>query len=270
MDYYKILGVARNATEEEIKKAYRKLAMTHHPDRGGDEEAFKKIKEAYEKLTADDANSVHANNFSGFRDLHEMFRQGRRDGARNWSFDSGWDSEPEQVQNPDINIAIPCSLEEAHTGFTKQVEFTLPDANVKNMTVTFPPGCTGDIKIRYVGEGSRILHGKPPGDLYVRLNIVSHPVWRVGGNDLSAVLEITVWQAMLGATVKLTDISGTEIEITIPAGTQSRSQLRLKNKGMNIRGSSARGHAFLEVVVKIPALSGEDKNKTIIDLQGKI
>jgi curved DNA-binding protein len=266
MDYYKILGVARNATDEEIKKAYRKLAMTHHPDRGGDEEAFKKIKEAYEKLTT----GAHPNNFSGFQDLHEMFNQGRRDGARNWTFDSGWDSEPGQVRNPDINISIPCSLEEAHTGFTKQVEFTLPDANVKNMSVTFPPGCTGDIKIRYAGEGGKLLHGKPPGDLYVRLNIASHPVWRVDGNDLSAMLEITVWQAMLGTTVELDEIGGAKMQITVPPGTQSRSQLRLKNKGMNIRGADKRGHAFLEVVVKIPALTQEDKTKSIIDLQGKI
>jgi curved DNA-binding protein len=269
MDYYKILGVARNATEEEIKKAYRKLAMTYHPDRGGDEETFKKIKEAYEKLTANGANSVHANNFGGFQDLHEMFRQGQHT-ARNWSFDYGWESEPEQVRNPDINISIPCSLEEAHTGFTKQVEFTLPDANIKNMTVTFPPGCTGDVKIRYAGEGSRLIRGKPPGDLYVRLNIASHPVWRVAGNDLLAMLEITVWQAMLGTTVEFDDISGTKMQITVPPGTQSRSQLRLKNKGMNIRGSTARGHAFLEVVVRIPALAEEDKSKTVIDLQDKI
>lgn len=262
MDYYKILGVARNATEEEIKKAYRKLAMTHHPDRGGDEEAFKKIKEAYEKLTADDANS-------GVRNLHEMFRQGQH-AARNWSFDSGWESDPGQVRNPDVNIAIPCSLEEAHTGFTKQVEFTLPDANVKNMTVTFPPGCTGDIKIRYAGEGSKLLHTRPPGDLYVRLNIASHPIWRVAGNDLSAMLEITVWQAMLGTTVEFDDIGGNKMQITVPPGTQSRSQLRLKNKGMNIRGSTARGHAFLEVVVQIPALAEEDKTKSIIDLQSRI
>lgn len=266
MNYHKVLGLDTSATVDEVKQAYRKLAMKHHPDRGGDEAEFKKIKEAYEHLTSPAAS----HSTGDFSDLHEFFKQGQRAGQRNWSFGDGWNDEPEPIKNPDINIAIPCSLEEAHTGFTKQIEFTLPDANVKNMTVTFPPGCTGDIKIRYVGEGGRLISSRAPGDLYVKLNIAAHPVWRIQGQDLFAVLQINVWQAMLGATVKLTDISGTEIEITIPAGTQSRSQLRLKNKGMNIRGSSARGHAFLEVVVKIPALSGEDKNKTIIDLQGKI
>jgi curved DNA-binding protein len=269
MDYYKILGVHRGATEDEIKKAYRKLAMTHHPDRGGDEEQFKKIKEAYEKLTSGDINNntFGSNNFGGFRDLHEMFNMGRRAGGRNWSFDSGWDDE---LRNPDISISVPCSLEEAHSGFSKEVEFKLPSGELKRMTVSFPPGTHRDIKIRFAGEGGVMVPSRPPGDLYVRANIASHTIWRVDGNDLFAVLEITVWQAMLGTTVEFDDIGGTGMQITVPPGTQSRSQLRLKGKGMNIRGSTMRGNAFLEVVVRIPTLTEEDKTKTIIDLQGKV
>jgi curved DNA-binding protein len=266
MDYYKILGVSRNATEEEIKKAYRKLAMTHHPDRGGNEEEFKKIKEAYEQLTS---NKTHtqADSFGGFQDLHEMFNMGRRRGGRNWSFGSGWD---EELRNPDISISVSCSLEQAHTGFSKEVEFTLPTGQVRRMSVTFPPGTTKDIKIRFAGEGGVLMPGSTPGDLYVKANIESHPVWRVDGGDLFAALEITVWQAMLGTTVEFEDIGGTLMQITVPPGTQSRSQLRLKGKGMNIRGAPIRGNAFLEVIVRIPTLSEEDKTKTIIDLQDKV
>jgi curved DNA-binding protein len=269
MDYYKTLGVARGATEEEIKKAYRKLAMTHHPDRGGNEEEFKKIKEAYEKLTSgptrEDHN--HGHDFGGFQDLHEMFNMGRRGGGRNWSFGSGWSDE---LRNPDVSISVPCSLEEAHAGFTKEVEFTLPSGQVRRMSVTFPPGTTKDIKIRFAGEGGVLMPGSTPGDLYVKANIESHPVWRVDGGDLFAALEITVWQAMFGTTVEFDDISGATMQITVPPGTQSRSQLRLKGKGMNIRGAPLRGNAYLEVVVRIPALAESDKTKTIIDLQDKV
>ena len=267
MDYYQTLGLQRSATDEEVKQAYRKLASKHHPDKGGDTAKFQEIQAAYEAITSGKAKHNADTAFTGFQDLHDIFNMGRKAGTRNWSFSDGWDGD---VKNPDINISIPCSLEEAHFGFTKHIEFTLPDANVKNMTVTFPPGCTGDIKIRYAGEGSTLLHGKPPGDLYVKLNIESHPTWRMQGNDLFAVLQINVWQAMFGAVVKLTDIGGTEIEITIPAGTQSRSQLRLKQKGFNIRGSTARHNAFLEIVVIIPALAEDDLNKTIIDLKEKV
>jgi DnaJ-class molecular chaperone len=267
MDYYQTLGLQKGATDEEVKQAYRKLASKHHPDKGGDTAKFQEIQAAYEAITSGKANHNPDRDYTGFTDLNEMFNMGRRAGSRNWSFSDGWDGD---VKNPDINISIPCSLEEAHFGFTKQVEFTLLDGNIKNLTVTFPPGCTSDIKIRYSGEGSKLIHGKPPGDLYVKLNIASHPTWRMQGNDLFAVLQINVWQAMFGATVKLTDIGGTEIEITVPAGTQSRSQLRLKQKGFNIRGSKSRHNAFLEIVVIIPALSEDDLNKTVIDLKEKI
>jgi curved DNA-binding protein len=264
MDYYKVLGLNSSASTDDVKQAYRKLAMKHHPDRGGNEAEFKKIKEAYEAISSGNTRS------SNFEDLHEFFRQGRQAGSRNWSFNSGWDNEPEAVQNPDVNISIPCSLEEAHTGFTKQVEFTLPGGTAKSMTVTFPAGCTSDIKIRYVGEGGQLINSRPPGDLYAKLNITSHPIWRMAGQDLFAVLQINVWQAMLGATVKLTDISGTEIEITVPPGTQSRSQLRLKGKGFNVRGSTLRYNAYLEIVVIIPALTDADLDKTIVDLKEKL
>lgn len=269
MDYYKILGVPRGASEEEIKKAYRKLAMTHHPDRGGNEEEFKKIKEAYEKLTSGvfAEQHHHAGGFGGFQDLHEMFNMGRRAGGRNWTFNSGWEDE---LRNPDISISVPCSLEEAHAGFTKEVEFTLPSGQSRRLSVAFPPGTTKDIKIRFSGEGGTLVPGNAPGDLYVRANIAAHDIWRVDGNDLFAAMEISVWQAMLGTTVKFDDIGGTTMQITVPAGTQSRSQLRLKNKGMNIRGSSNRGNAFLEVIVRIPALTNEDRTKTIVDLQDKV
>lgn len=269
MDYYKTLGVRRGATEEEIKKAYRKLAMTHHPDRGGNEEEFKKIKEAYEKLTSGQADDHQFNSDSagGFQDFHNMFNMGRRAGARNWSFNTGWEDE---LRNPDISISVPCSLEEAHTGFTKEVEFQLPTGEQRRMTVSFPPGTTKDIKIRFERHGGTLVPNSRPGDLYVKANIESHPIWRVDGSDLFAMMEITVWQAMLGTTVEFDDIGGSRMQITVPPGTQSRSQLRLKHKGMNIRGAPLRGNAFLEVVVRIPALTQEDKTKTIIDLQDKI
>jgi curved DNA-binding protein len=267
MDYYQTLGLTRDATDDEVKQAYRKLASKHHPDKGGNTAKFQEIQAAYEAITSGKAKHNADPAYSGFQDLHDMFNMGRKAGSKNWSFSDGWD---DNVKNPDVNISIPCTLEEAHFGFTKQVEFTLPDGTVKNMAITFPPGCTNDIKIRYASEGGRLVKTLPAGDLYVKLNIASHPIWRMQGNDLFAGLQINVWQAMFGATVKLTDIGGTEIEITVPPGTQSRSQLRLKQKGFNIRGSTARYNAFLEIVVIIPALSEDDLNRTVIDLKEKV
>lgn len=265
MDYYKILGVPRGASEEQIKKAYRKLAMKHHPDRGGNEAEFKRIKEAYEALSNPEQYRFNTES-NAFQDLNEMFRRGQRAGASHFDFD--WNAGT--VKNPDINISITCALEEAYHGFSKDVEFTLPDGSSKRVHVTFPSGTHKDIKIRYTGEGGTLIPNAPPGDLYVKVNITSHPVWRVDGNDLFAIMQITVWQAMFGTTVEFEDISGTRMQVTVPPGTQSRSQLRLKGRGMSIRGSSLRGNAFIEVVVKIPALDQSDKNKLVVDLEGKV
>lgn len=267
MNHYKTLGLNQGASEEEIKKTYRKLAMKYHPDRGGNEAEFKRIKEAYEALTNPEATRRFDTNFDfgGFHDLHEMFRRGRADGARNFDFDF----EARDIRNPDIHLSVPCTLEEAHAGFSKEIEFTIPNGETKRMTIDFPAGTHKGIKIRYAGEGGTLIPSKPPGDLYVTANIMPHSVWTPDGNDLKSLLEISVWQAMFGSTVELTEIGGSRIQVTVPPGTQSKSQLRLKNKGLNIRGSTQRGNAYLEVVVRIPALNEEDKGKRIIDLQGK-
>ncbi len=265
MNHYKTLGLAPGASEEEIKKAYRKMAMKHHPDRGGDEAEFKRIKEAYEALT--NPEPAHQFNdhfdFGGFQDLHDLFRRGRQAGASHFDFDFG----ARDVKNPDVHISVPCSLEEAHTGFSKEVEFTLPDGSTKRLSVSFPPGTHKDIKIRYAGEGGVMMPNKPPGDLYVKASIAKHQIWNIDGNDLTAAVKISVWQAMFGSTIELTEIGGTQIQITVPPGTQPGSKLRLRDKGLNIRGTGHRGNAYLEVVVQIPALSNEDKNKRIIDIE---
>jgi len=261
MDYYKTLGIGRGASEDDVKRAYRKLASIHHPDKGGDTAKFQEIQAAYEAITSGKADQPQVN---GFNDLHEMFNMGRRAGARSWTFNAGWDND---VKNPDVNISIPCSLKEAHTGFTKTVEFTLPDKTSKRLSVTFPPGCNRDIKIRYSGEGGQLVSNLPPSDLYVKLDISNDSTWVLNGKDLYIDIVISIWQAMCGATAKIIDIDETEIEITIPAGTQHGTQLRLRNRGFNIRGSTARGNGYVNIRVKIPALGQEDQLKTIVDLQ---
>ena len=263
MDYYKTLGIERGATEDDVKRAYRKLASIHHPDKGGDTAKFQEIQAAYEAITSGKADQPQG---GGFNDLHEMFDMGRRAGARSWTFNTGWD---DNVKNPDVNISIPCSLKEAHTGFTKTIEFTLPDKTSKRLSVTFPPGCNRDVKIRYTGEGGQLVQNLPASDLYVKLDISNDSTWVLNGKDLYIDIVISVWQAMCGATAKIIDIDETEIEITIPPGTQHGTQLRLRNRGFNIRGSTARGNGYVNVRVKIPAISEEDQLKTIVDLQAE-
>ncbi len=274
MNYYKTLGLNSNATDDEVKQAYRKLAMKHHPDRGGDEAEFKKIKEAYEAISSGRANSAGFHEFGnsrrgpfgfgGFEDLQDIIRRTQKGGS--WTFDD-W-REPD-IKNPDVNISIDCTLEEAHSGFSKEIEFTLPDSTVKQMSITFPAGSTEDIKIRFAEEGGQITKDRPPGDLYAKIRIQPHTLWKLSNKDLYATVRINAWQAMLGTDIEITDIAGSAISVSIPAGSQPGSQLRLRNRGFNIRGTSARGNAFIQLEVTIPKLQPEDQTKTIVDLQNE-
>jgi curved DNA-binding protein len=265
MSPYQVLGLTPGASDDEVKKAYRTLAMKHHPDRGGDENEFKKIKEAYEAITSGNAyDANYDTGFNPFENIHDIFGMGGRSNRGfNFHFDAG------SIRNPDITVSIPCSLEEAFNGFTKTIEYTLPGGLLKSLKVTFPAGCTRDIKIKYSGEGSSMVNSVPPGDLYVRLNIAEHPIWKINPSypsDLNAVVKITAWQAMFGTSVEIMEINGSLIEVNIPAGIQPGTQVRLKGRGYSIRGSTHRGNAFLNIMVEIPKLNKEDEQRTIVDI----
>ncbi len=260
IQHYKILGVNPGATEEEVKKAYRKLASTHHPDKGGDTKKFQEIQAAYEAIVAE----MHQpKGFGHHPDLNDLFGMGRRAGNFDFHFEAA------SVRNPDVNLSVPCTLEEAHNGFTKTIEFSLPEGIDKNLTVKFPPGSTKEIKIRYAGEGTSMTQSRPPGDIYVTLNIQEHPVWHQRNGELYAGIKISVWEAMLGKSIEITDISGTLLEVAVPPGTQHGGQIRLRNRGFNVRGSNRRGNAYIVIAVEIPSLTQEDAEKRVVDLYDK-
>lgn len=137
------------------------------------------------------------------------------------------------------------------------------------MKITFPPGSTEDIKIRFAGDGGQLIKDQPPGDLYAKIKIEPHKFWHLAHHDLHATIRISVWQAMFGSEVEITDIAGSVIQISIPAGSQPGSQLRLRNRGFNVRGTSAKGNAFITLEVHIPKLNPEDQDKMVIDLQAE-
>lgn len=266
MNHYATLGLTSDASNKEVKEAYRKLASKYHPDKGGDTAKFQELQTSYDAILRGEGiadenvfRNMHRSGFSGFNDLNDFFRGM---GGNNPGFN-------QRNPNPDINLEIPCTLEEAHAGFAKDIEFTLPNGEQRQMKVTFPLGTTSDIKIRHAGAGAVLVDSEPPGDLYIRARIQEHPIWKIHGMDLYTSIQISVWQAMLGNFFPIKDINGDTLTVGVPAGTQPGTQLRLKNKGLNIRGKNQRTNAFVIVNVIIPKLDEGDENKPIIDLQSK-
>ena len=265
MDPYQILGLKHGASDGEVKQAYRRLASKHHPDKGGDAERFKEIQLAYEQIIsgqADQPRHFHWGGGAGFQDFQDILRRnfGNAD-----MFD---DLQAQDVRNPDVTVRVQCTLKEAHQGFSKTLQFLLPQQEQQTKTVTFPPGGYDGIRIRYSGEGGHIIRSRPPGDLYCELAVDPHIFWKADfkSQNLEGELTISVKEAMLGTAFFVDDIDSNAIEVTIPAGTQSGARLRLKARGLNKFRQAGRGDAFIRITVTIPKLSQDDLHKPLIDL----
>lgn len=265
-DYYKILGVSREASQDEIKRAYRKLARKYHPDVSKEkdaEEKFKEVNEAYEVLKDPEKRQAYDQFGSqwqqggqgfqpppgweeqfgfkgggytegGFGDFSEFFEalfgggraQGRRGGFR--------------MRGEDLHANVYIDLEDAYHGTTQTLTLNVPEVDPssgrlvdkhKRLQVKIPRGIQEGQKIRLAGQGVPGAGGGPSGDLYLEVHFKPHRWFRVEGRDLHLDLPITPWEAALGAKVPVPTLEG-KVELKIPAGAQTDKKLRLKGKGL--------------------------------------
>lgn len=293
-DYYETLDVRRDATQEEIKKAFRKLAMKYHPDVSKEpdaEERFKEINEAHQvlgdpenrkKYDALGANWKQGESFTpppdwepfdfhgteesfgggAFSDFFRSIFGGGLGGFRRGSRGAGW------KQRGDDKIAeIDVSLDEVRRGGAKTIalqERVLgPDGKIETQTHTYdvkiPVGVTEGTRIRLPGQGRPGPGGGPPGDLFLKVNLKSDRRFKVEGNDLKATVKIAPWEAALGAKIDVPTLDGM-VAMTIPAGTQGGQSLRLRGKGLPRRDGSA-GDLLVTVRVAIPRTLSEQERK---------
>ncbi len=257
-DYYKILGVSRNASQDEIKRAYRKLARKYHPDVSKEKNAelrFKELGEAYEVLKDKDKRATYDQLGSNWQ-AGEQFRpppgwnQGsasRDGGGVNFSdfFDSMFGGGGQQYHNPfrskgeDQHTKISISLEDAYHGSTRTLKLEVPEIHrtghritkTRTLNVKIPKGVTQGKKIRLSGQGAGSVNGGPRGDLYLEVIIKDHPLYRLEGKDISFNLPITPWEAALGGSIKVPTLAGS-VDLKLPPDSQSGKKLRLKGRGL--------------------------------------
>lgn len=262
-DYYDILGVPRTASLDDIKKAYRKLARTYHPDMSKAPEAearFKELGEAY--ATLKDAAKRAAYDELGHPAAGAEFRpppQWQQDFAPGgMSFEDldladllaamgrGQGAGPQRampIKGRDYESSVTIALEDARRGAS--VNLTLADgAGERTLQVTIPPGACQDQKLRLRGKGGKGHNGGPDGDIYLHLKLAPHAVFRPDHHDLYFDLVLSPWEAALGAEVEVPTLDQ-PVLLTVPPGTRSGRKLRLRGRGL------AAGHSDLYAIVHI-------------------
>lgn len=287
-DYYETLGVPRDATQEDVKRAYRRLARKYHPDVSKEPDAearFKEIGEAYEVLKDKEKRAAYdrlganwraGEEFTpppewetsfdfrdfgnlgggvggfGFSDFFETLFGGPR---RSPGPGAGFTGRPAQ-RGGDERAKVRISLEEAYQGTDRALQLQVPEGDAhgqitlktRTLRVKIPRGVTPGQQIRLAGQGRSGLGGGARGDLYLEVEIEPHPLFRVEGKDIYLNLPIAPWEAALGATIKVPTLGG-YVDVKIPPGSQSGRKLRLKGRGL---GGAHAGDQYVIIQIVVP------------------
>ena len=284
-DYYQVLGVSRSASQDDIKRAYRRLARKYHPDVSKEADAenrFKEVGEAYEVLRDPEKRAAY-NKFgkdwkagqefrpppdwdksfhfedsgvtdtSGFSDFFEaLFGHGafRERGAAY------------HARGHDLQVRMQLTLDEAYKGVERPVTITVPEAGAngqiqnrqRTLNIKIPKGVTEGQRVRLPAQGGSGTGEGPAGDLFIVIELAAHPYFRAEGRDIYLDLPITPWEAALGAKIKIPTLGG-KVDLTVPAGARSGQKFRLKGRGLPGHPPGDQ-YAVLQIVV--PAAETEE------------
>ena len=296
-NYYDTLGVDRNASANDIRKAYRRLARQYHPDvNPGDkraEDKFKEINEAYEVLSDEEKRRKYDQLGRSYQQWQQMggqpggFDWGRWSSGRPGGFrvefadtDQGGDmfsdffrsifggvgqgsrQRKQSIQGQDLEVVAQISLEDAYTGTARPVQI-----GNRGLTVKIPPGAREGTRVRLKGQGERGYAGGQRGDLYVIVSVLDHPTFRREGDDLHLDLKIPLYTAVMGGTICVPTLSG-DVHLRIQPGTQSGQAIRLKGKGMpTLKQPNAYGDLYSHILIQVPTDLSDKEKKLFEELR---
>jgi len=261
-DYYNILGVDASASEDQIRQAYKRLAMQHHPDRGGDAARFQEVQEAYSTLTdagkraqweQQRAFTDQAGNFS-FQfnfgpDVNDIFR----------GFAQPFGHFRQQPKNRDLRTQIILDLASTLEPQTKHINIRNQDGTTNTVQINIPRGVQSNMQMRFPGYGDHSNKSIPPGDLYVDFKINPAPGFTQNNTNLHKKCMINCIDAMLGHSVNVTGLDGKAFDLNIPRGTQPGTQFRIPNNGLWDINHPVRGDLFIEIAVEIPYVISQEQ-----------
>ena len=254
-DHYTTLGIQRSASADDIKRAYRKLASQHHPDKGGDVAKFQQIEEAYRVLSDPQSRAqydnpqpqFHGGMPPGFEDIFSNIFGG------NHPFGDMFGRRNVPQRNRNLNMNANITLEDAFNGKDLLANIRLPSGREHVLEIKIPPGIKENTTMRLGGVGDDSIPNAPRGDIFLTVQIQPHDVFRRENDDLVQTVHITCIDAMLGKTVEINTIDGKTLAVEIEPGTQPGQILAVQGYGMpNMRDARFRGRMLLQLDISIP------------------
>jgi len=276
-DYYSVLGVPRSASDNDIKKAYRKLARQYHPDiNPGNKQAearFKEINEAYDVLS----DKTKREKYDRFGRDWQRYQQAEGQAGpysyggagSNGDFSDFFDTlfggasgsgrtartggASYQVPGQDLEQQVEITLEEAFTGTQRVVQFQNPGGQPRSITVKIPAGADTDSRIRVAGEGSAGIGAARRGDLYLIIKVQPHTRFERQGDDLYVKAQVDLYSMLLGGETRVSVMGGKTVNLNIPAQTQNGKTFRISGQGMpRLRAPETRGDLYVTLEVLLP------------------
>jgi curved DNA-binding protein len=279
-DYYEVLGVSRSASQDEIRKSFKKLARKHHPDVKPDDpqaqKAFAEITEAYEVLGDEDKRKKYDQFGHSFRgaesagnpfqgagasfDLEEILGGMFGGGGRGPFQGGGRRSAPRSRKGQDARADITIPFQVAVEGGTHDLSVQT-DAGIQKLSVRIPVGIEDGQTIRLAGQGHPGTNSGAAGDLLVTIHVAAHPWFRRDGRNLMIDVPVTATEAALGGKIEVPTLTEGSVVMTVPPGTSSGARLRLKAKGVRDAKSGERGDQMVTLKIVVPKVISDDARR---------
>ena len=267
MDYYSILGVSRDSSQEEIKKAYRKLAMANHPDRNnGDDTKFKQINEAYETLSDTQKRGMYDHQQNGGGNSFNFNSGNFEDIFSGFQF-GGFGRRP---SNRDVTVQAVLNFSEQFTGKAVTMSYRLQSGKNEVVEVTIPPGVSDGEVIRYAGLGDDAIQQLPRGNLIIRIKVRPLKNWRRESDNLYTNVSLDALDVMIGTSCIINIPNNKQVNLNIPAGTNPGTTFNLTGYGLpNVRNRKP-GNLYVKLDIKMPKLTNPDQIKIVEKLRRKL
>ena len=261
MDYYSILGVTRNASPQDIKKAYKKASMKHHPDRGGNNDDFIKVQQAYEVLSNSDKRNAYdhpqqANPFGRQQQGQNPFAGTPFEHHFQHGF--GQQQQRQTPRNRDINVQADIELAEVLTGKNLIIQYQLQTGKMETVTVDVPAGAKHGDTIQYEGLGDNGHPRYPRGNLLVRIKVKKTKHWERDSDNLITKKDVNVFDLLLGCVILVTTLENKKLELKVPQGTNPGQTFNIPGYGLPNMQTGKRGNMYITIGIDIPKITDKD------------